>query len=101
MRFLLIVALSLSLSLSGCAVRYAQSDFLGKTSVEIVAEYGNFDCVTMSADEDGLYKNCRCGYTITPSRPSFLGVSDELLFFICFDENGIAVDCEEGSRPGG
>lgn len=27
--------------------------------------------------------------------------SDEVLFFISFDENGYAVKCEEDYRPGG
>ena len=101
MRSLLIIALSLSFFLSGCAVRYAQSDFLGKTSVEIASEYGDFDCVTMSADEDGLYKNCRCGYTLKAAQTGFFGQSDEVLFFIQFDGSGIAVNCSQGSRPGG
>ena len=98
---LLIAALSLSLFLSGCAGRYAESDFLGKTSVEIVAEYGNFDCVTMPAGEDGLYRNCRCGYTVREGRTSLFGRTEEVLFFIQFDENGQAIDCAEGPRPGG
>ena len=31
----------------------------------------------------------------------FLGISPEVLFFITFDEDGIAIACEEGYRPGG
>ena len=99
--FLLSFALVLSLFLSGCGGRYAESDFLGKTSAQVVAEYGDFDCVTVPAGEDGLYRNCRCGYTVREARSGSFGRTEEVLFFIQFDENGQAVDCEEGPRPGG
>ncbi len=88
------------LSLTGCA-KYRSSDFVGKTSREIVSEFGEFDCILMPAGEDGLYRNCRCGYTVREPRKGFLGTSPEILFFILFDESGVAVSCEEGSRPGG
>ncbi len=86
---------------AGCGVRYSAADFIGKTSSEIINEYGSFDCVLMPADEDGLYRNCKCGYTIKEPQKGFLGTSPEILFFIRFDENGIATYCEEGYRPGG
>ena len=97
---LLLLSLHLFL-LTGCSPKYNQSNFLGKTSLEIMDEYGAFDCVTMPASENGLYQNCRCGYTITPSKTHALGTSDEILFFITFDKHGIAIQCEEGTRPGG
>ena len=87
--------------LSGCSARYREADFLGKTSAEIAAENGPFDCETMPAGEDGLYRNCRCGYTIREAAKGFLQRSEEELFFIVFDENGVASDCETGPRPGG
>lgn len=65
-------------------------DFIGKTSAEIVDENGGFDCVIGEAD-DGIYSNCKCGYTIKEKKAGFLGSSDEVLFFICFDERG----CDE------
>ena len=89
------------LSLTGCVYSYSESDFIGKTSAEIVNEFGSFDCIGMPAGEDGLYRNCRCGYTIKESQTGFLGKSSEILFFIIFDENGTAIRCEEGYRPGG
>ena len=52
-------------------------------------------------DEDGIYRNCSCGYTIKEPRVGFLGTSDEILFYIKFDEDGIATECREDVRPGG
>ena len=89
------------MTLAGCSPGYAAGDFLGKTSAEIVSEYGSFDCTFMPAGEDGVYKNCKCGYTIKEAQKSFLGTREEVLMFIVFDENGIAVHCEKGYRPGG
>lgn len=94
------VCVVFALSLAGCA-KYRSSDFIGKTSAEIVGEFGEFDCALMPAGEDGLYRNCRCGYTVKEPQKGFLGTSPEILFFILFDENGVAVSCEEGYRPGG
>ena len=85
--------LALFLTCAGCA-KYTPSNFLGKTSAEIVAQHGAFDCTLMPADSDGLYRNCRCGYTVPGTNP-------EVLLFIFFDENGVAIKCEEGYRPGG
>lgn len=87
--------------LTGCSTRYHADDFLGKSSAEIIADFGAFDCVTVPASEDGLYRNCRCGYTIKEPSVGFLGTAPEVLFFISFDENGIATECKEGYRPGG
>ena len=95
-----LVILFLICSLAGCS-KYRRSDFIGKTSAQIVAEYGEFDCVGMPAGSDGLYRNTRCGYILQEPRTGFLGTDPEVLFFIIFDENGVAVKCEEGYRPGG
>ena len=102
-RYIAVILLSVFLIsfLSGCSSKYKAEDFVGKTSAEVVEQYGAFDCIGMSADKDGLYKNCKCGYTIKESQKGFLGTSQEVLFFILFDENGIATSCEEGYRPGG
>ncbi len=96
-----ILCLTLILTLTACTSKYSEEDFIGKTSAEIIEEYGEFDCVVASPDEDGLYKNGRCGYAIKEAKKGFLQESPELLYFITFDENGVAVSCEEGYRPGG
>ena len=98
------IALTISLLvllLVGCSPKYNPEDFIGKSSEEIISQYGSFDCLSTPAGEDSLYRNCRCGYTVKDPKVGFLGTSDEILFFITFDENGVAVGCEEGYRPGG
>ncbi|MBE6963305.1 MAG: hypothetical protein E7443_01720 [Ruminococcaceae bacterium] len=89
------------LSLLGCGSKDNEDKFIGKTSAEIENALGAFDCVGMPAGEDGLYRNCRCGYTIKAREKGFLRTAPEVLLFITFDENGIAIACEEGDRPGG
>lgn len=97
---ILFAAVIFTLTLASCTSKYDAEDFIGKTSAEIVDENGDFDCVIGEAD-DGIYSNCKCGYTIKEKKAGFLGSSDEVLFFICFDENGVAMSCDEGVRPGG
>ncbi len=97
----LLAAIIFTLTLAGCSSGHDTEDFIGKTSAEIVDENGDFDCVIGEAGEDGLYRNSKCGYTIKEKKTGFLGSSDEVLFFICFDENGVATSCAEGVRPGG
>lgn len=97
----LLLLLLLCMLFVGCTEPYHADQFLGKTSAEIAAAFGAFDCTTMPPDADGLYRSCSCGYTIREPRKGFLGTSPEVLFFIGFDENGIAVTCTEGYRPGG
>mgnify|MGYP006967157690 CR=1 FL=1 len=98
----IVLSLFLCLFLIGCSTEnYCEADFLGRTSAQIVAEFGAFDCVGTQPDTDGLYRSTSCGYTIRETRAGFLGTDPEVLFFISFDENGIAVDCYEGYRPGG
>ena len=98
---ILFAAVIFTLTLAGCSSKYDAEDFIGKTSAEIVDENGDFDCVIGEAGEDGLYRNSKCGYTIKEKKTGLLGSSDEVLFFICFDENGVATSCAEGVRPGG
>lgn len=100
-RLLRSVCFCFALLLVGCAPKYDADDFIGKTSAEIISEYGEFDCLLMPAGEDGLYRNCSCGYTVKGPEVGFFGTSPEILFFIRFDENGVAISCEEGYRPGG
>ena len=97
----LLICVCLCVLLGGCADGYRDENFLWKTSLEIEEEYGEFDCVTMPASGDGLYRNCRCGYTVKEAKQGLLSRAEERLFFITFDEEGIAVECEEGYRPGG
>lgn len=96
----LILAFLCMLLFSACG-KYRSDGFLGKTSAQIEIEFGEFDCIGMPADGDGLYRNCRCGYTLREPRKGFLGTQPETIFFISFDENGVAVRCEEDFRPGG
>ena len=86
---------------TSCAKTYDETDFLGKTSAEIAAEYGPFGLLSMPAGADGLYRSCTCGYTLREARVGFLGTSPEILLLITFDANGVAIFCEEGFRPGG
>lgn len=97
----ILISSILVMCLAGCSGKYKEKDFLGKTSAEIEKEYGKFDCIIMPVSEDGLYRNCRCGYTIKKAQKGYLGTSPEIFFFIHFDGNGIAISCDEGYRPGG
>ncbi|MBQ4047254.1 MAG: hypothetical protein IJC93_02660 [Clostridia bacterium] len=99
--FGILTAAFLLLFLAGCTADYVPDDYIGKTSAEIISEYGVFDYTGMPVSSDGLYRNCQCGYTIIESQKSFLGSSSEVLLLISFDANGVAVACEEGYRPGG
>ena len=54
----------LLLTLAGCSTKYHEKNFLGKTSAQIEAEFGLFDCCGMPVSNDGLYRNTACGYTI-------------------------------------
>ena len=91
----------LAMPLTGCSAKYEPTYFIGKTSEEITSQYGPFDFISLPAGKDGLYRNCRCGYTVKEREKGFLGTSEEVLFFITFDENGAATVCEKGNRPGG
>lgn len=102
--FLTILAIMLCLSaFAGCSnkSKYDTDWIIGKTSQEIIEIYGDFDRTLVPANEDGLYSKCKCGYTIKEAQQGFLGMSEEKLLFITFDENSIAIECEEGYRPGG
>lgn len=99
----IICCLCLMLALVGCSEKYSEEDIIGKTSDEIIRTYGEFDGIIGIdvPDVNGVYRNCECGYTIEESKQGFFGSSDEILFYIYFDENGIAYDCEKSPRPGG
>ena len=99
----LLVCVAFILSLAGCSAKqtYNGNDYIGKTSAQIEAEYGKFDCYGQPICDDGLYRSTACGYTIYEQKKGFLGTDPERLVFIRFDENGIAYDIYEGYRPGG
>ena len=102
MKKILSIALILAvlyLCYAGFSSGYREKDFIGKTSAEIVKQYGSFDFTTIAVREDGLYKNCKCGYIVQESSVKFGGTSREMMFFIVFDENGIAVSCFESETP--
>lgn len=92
----ILVCIIAVLSLSGCGAKYRERDFIGKTSEEITAQFGQFDCIVASKNPEGLYINGRCGYTIRESK-----TANETVYFIYFDANGTAYKCEKGYRPGG
>lgn len=95
-----LLAICVGCIMSGCE-KYDEDDYIGKTSQEIIEQFGEFDYAPTPPDNNGIYKNCRCGYTIEESEQGFLGRSEEVLLFISFDENGVAQSCSEGNRPGG
>lgn len=94
----LLLLLALCMNLGSCGGEREKA-FLGKTSVQIEAEYGPFDCCLMPPYEDGLYKDTRCGYTVREAEVGPFGTEPEEILFIIFDENGVAVSCETGTRP--
>ena len=102
-RYILIFIAVIMLVLTGCSDKYNEDDFIGKRSDEIVATYGAFDCVLGIdvPDEDGIYRDCSCGYIIEEPSTGFLGSSEEVLLYIEFDEDGFAIECREGYRAGG
>lgn len=99
---MLFLVLFVVIWVTGCGGnKYDENEFIGKVSNEIEDEYGKFDCVAGVISLDGLYRNTSCGYTVKESQKGFLGTSEEELFFIRFDENGIAKECYYATRPGG
>lgn len=97
------ICIALLFFLVGCGIgqKYNADDYIGKTSAQIEAEYGAFDCCGQPADNDGLYRGTACGYTIQEAKKGFFGTDPEKLVFIQFDENGVACNTYEGYRPGG
>lgn len=98
---ILLFCTMLLFSMAGCSSKYRADNFIGKTSAQIEAEFGTFDCCGSPASEDDLYRNTACGYTIREPKRGLLGTQPDLLVFIRFDENGVAYEIYEGYRPGG
>ena len=84
--------LVIALCLSSCA-KYSEDDIIGLTSSEIIEKYGDFDRKRGTPDEDGLYRDCACGYLISEEKVGFLGTTPPEYFMIYFDENGVAHWC--------
>lgn len=95
---LLAVLLVFLLCLSSCSKKpYSEEDFIGLSSIEIVEKYGEFDIGPgwhHNPGDDGLYRDCSCGYLVTPERVGFLGTEPAEYFMIYFNEDGIADFCE-------
>ena len=89
---LLLLGVLLITALSGCS-KYTEDDFLGLTSLEIIEKYGDFDRKRGAPDEDGLYRDCACGYLISEKETNFFGTTPPEYFMIYFDENGVADWC--------
>ena len=89
---LLLTGVLLITSLAACS-KYTEDDFLGLTSSEIIEKYGDFDRKRGAPDEDGLYRDCACGYLITEKETDFFGTTPPEYFMIYFDENGVADWC--------
>ncbi len=88
--FALIMLLCMILSLTGC---YSERRIIGRTSIEVEEMYGPFDRrLGSEPGADGLYRNANVLYFVRKKK-SF----DETItyyFRIRFDENGVAVECE-------
>lgn len=94
-RILAIVLLMLLILcvLSGCEKKYSEDEIIGLTSIEIVEKYGDFDRTQGFPDEDGLYRDCACGYLFSEKRVGFFGTTPPEYFMIYFDEDGVAHWC--------
>ena len=80
--------------ITGCSnIKYNEQDFIGKTSLQVEAQYGKFDNIRAPADDSGLYKNCRCGYLVAKEKKGLFG-SPAQFYMISFDENGVAYKAE-------
>lgn len=88
------VIVMIALCFSGCGKsQYTEDEIIGLTFFEIVEKYGDFDRTQGFPDEDGLYRDCACGYIISEKRVGFLGTTPPEYFMIYFDEDGVANWC--------
>lgn len=95
---LFVALLVIMLCLSSCSkytkdTKYTEDDIIGLTSSEIIEKYGDFDRKRGTPDEDGLYRDCACGYLISEKETDFFGTTPPEYFMIYFDENGVADWC--------
>ena len=88
------VIVLITLCFSGCdKEQYTEDEIIGLTSFEIVEKYGDFDRKQGFPDEDGLYRDCACGYLISEKEVGFFGTTPPEYFMIYFDEDGVAHWC--------
>ncbi len=90
--FALVAAVVLITACFSACNKYDEDKILGLTSAEVIEKYGDFDR-KQGIEEDGLYRNCACGYLVSKSKNFFDGVVVPKYFMISFDEFGIAVCC--------
>lgn len=85
------------LCFSGCS-KYNERKIIGKSSLEVEEKYGEFDKAMKDLNtyaergQDGLYRNCDCGYMM-PKNRFFYELGYVEYFMIHFNENGIADKC--------
>ena len=92
---LLAVIVLITICFFGCGKsKYDEDEIIGLTSVEIVEKYGDFDRPQGFPDEDGLYRDCYCGYLISEKSVGFYGSTELEYFMIYFDEDGLAQRCK-------
>ncbi|MBE6672598.1 MAG: hypothetical protein E7599_03640 [Ruminococcaceae bacterium] len=88
------VIVLLTICFSGCGKeQYDEDEIIGLTSFEIVEKYGDFDRKQGSPGEDGLYRDCACGYLVSEKRVGFFGTTPSEYFMIYFNEDGVADWC--------
>lgn len=88
------VIVLITICFSSCGKKqYAEDEIVGLTSIEIVEKYGDFDRMQGSPGEDGLFRDCACGYLVSEKRVGFLGTTPPEYFMIYFDEDGFADWC--------
>lgn len=90
---ILILTLVTLLCFSSCGEKYSENDFIGLSSLDIVNKFGDFDRKQSIPNDDGLYRNCACGYLVAEAKKGFFGTTPPKYFMIYFDENGIARYC--------
>lgn len=102
-RMIIIVLLSILITLAVavvcCQITYwhHKNWIIGKTSLQIQEQYGEFDQAGMPPASDGLHKNCGCSYYITKKL-----YGDYLyMFCITFDSDGRASQCRIERGPWG
>ena len=95
-----ILCVLLSTVLSGCSGHSYDTDWIiGKTSAEIEEKYGAFESTfSNEPSEEGLYKNAQCGYYYLDHIDLFGNDSNEMIFVIRFNEDGVAESCYERYR---
>ncbi|MBR2902043.1 MAG: hypothetical protein IKC38_02360 [Clostridia bacterium] len=81
-------------------IRINEEDVIGLTSLEIEEKYGDFNIYNHITDakirgEDGLYRSKKNGYVVKKETSGKWAV----WFVIHFDENGVAVEAYERTRP--